>query len=335
MHIICLNSSHHYKAIKFANLRHNMVIVEQLEEFPEIKNSIVTSGTFDGVHYGHKKILTKVVDAAKSCNGKSVVLTFWPHPRFILSPQNDSLKLLSSFEEKASEFEAIGIDYLVKVEFTKAFSEISSEDFIENVLVKKLKTKKLIIGYDHRFGKNREGGFDYLMEHCNRFGFEVEEITRQDIDDVVVSSTKIRNALLAGDVDKAKEYLSHAYEIHGKVVKGHKIGASIGFPTANVSILQTFKLIPKDGVYAVQVIVGEETHMGMLNIGDRPTINGSGRAMEVHIFDFDRNIYNDNILIRFIRRLRDEEKFVDLDALKNQLQIDKQTALNVLSNTDV
>lgn len=307
-----------------------MVIVEGHQAIPEIQNAIVTSGTFDGVHFGHQKILKKIVKTAKELNGKSVVLTFWPHPRFVLFPEEKTLKLLSTFEEKAQLLEEVGIDYLVKVEFTKAFSQLSSESFIQNMLVEKLKTKKLIIGYDHRFGKNRSGSFEYLKENSDRFGFEVEEIPRQDIDDVGVSSTKIRQALFHGEVDLAAEFLGRLYSIQGTVVEGKQIGSKLGFPTANISVAEDFKLIPKDGAYAVRARVNNQWHKGMLNVGIRPTVGGLHRVIETHLFDFDEQIYNQPIQIEFVKNLRDEKKFDSLGELKTQLQKDKITSLQLL-----
>lgn len=309
-----------------------MVIIDSLENIPQIPNAVVTSGTFDGVHFGHEKILRDVVRTAHSIQGKSVVLTFWPHPRFILSPNGNGLKLLSTFEEKAELMEGLGIDYIVKVKFTKAFSELSSEEFVQDVVVDKLRTKKLIIGYDHRFGKNREGSFEYLQENAERFGFEVSEISRQDIDDVGVSSTKIRNSLNNGEVHLASEYMGRPYEIRGEVQEGQHLGKAIGFPTANLHVFESYKLIPKDGVYAVEVKTADKWLGGMLNIGNRPTVEGAGRAMEVNIFDFDKTIYGEQIKVRFIKRLRDEIKFESLDELKGQLEKDKIAASAALKN---
>ncbi|MEO9805081.1 MAG: bifunctional riboflavin kinase/FAD synthetase [Reichenbachiella sp.] len=307
-----------------------MVIIEGHQAIPKIPNAIVTSGTFDGVHYGHKKILRKIVKTAQEVNGKSVVLTFWPHPRFVLFPEEKTLKLLTTFEEKAQLFKQVGIDYLIKVEFTREFSQQSSEAFIQNMLVEKLRTRKLIIGYDHRFGKNRSGSFEYLKENSERFGFEVEEIPRQDIDDVGVSSTKIRQALFHGEVDLAAEYLGRHYSLRGTVIRGKKIGTELGFPTANIGVEEDFKLIPKDGAYAVRVLVDEVWHKAMLNVGIRPTVGGLHRVIETHLFDFKKEIYDRPIQIEFVKHLRDEKKFDSLEELKTQLQKDKLSSLAVL-----
>lgn len=307
-----------------------MVIIEGHQAIPDLSNAVVTSGTFDGVHFGHQKILKKIVKTAQELNGKSVVLTFWPHPRFVLFPEEKTLKLLTTFEEKAKLLEEVGIDYLVKVAFTQAFSQLSSETFIQDMLVEQLKTKKLIIGYDHRFGKNRTGSFEYLKENSSRFGFEVEEIPRQDIDDVGVSSTKIRQALFHGEVDLAAEYLGRKYSISGTVVQGKKIGTELGFPTANIQVAEDFKLVPKDGAYAVRALVNGTWHKAMLNVGVRPTVGGLHRVIETHLFDFDQQIYDQPIQVDFIQHLRDEKKFDSLEGLKSQLEKDKIAALSLL-----
>lgn len=299
-----------------------MIIVEGHHPIPEITNAIVTSGTFDGVHFGHHKILKRIVRTAKEVGGKSVVLTFWPHPRFVLFPDEKTLKLLTTFDEKAKLLEEVGIDYLIKVKFDVEFSQLSSEGFVQSMLVNKLKTKKLVIGYDHRFGKNRTGSFEYLKENSHRYGFEVEEISRQDIDDVGISSTKIRQALSQGEVDKAAEYMGRPYSIQGKVVVGKQIGTSLGYPTANILVSEDYKLIPADGAYAVTVMVNEQKYKAMLNIGIRPTVGGLSRVIETHLFDFNEDIYGAIITIDFASYLRSEMKFESLDGLKMQLAKD-------------
>ena len=295
-----------------------------------IPNAIVTSGTFDGVHVGHQKILKDISDQARETKGKSVVLTFWPHPRFVIKNKN-GLKLLSTFDEKAEVIENMGVDYLVKIKFTKEFSELDSDEYIRSILIDKLGCKKLVIGYDHRFGKNREGGFDYLIENQNKFGFEVQEIPRQDIDNIGVSSTKIRNALSEGNVHIAHQYLGRPYEISGRVEHGNKIGSEIGFPTANISVDEEYKLIPKNGVYAVLIKVKEEIYEGMMNIGLRPTVDGDTKKMEVNIFDFSAEIYQEKISVQFISFIRDEHKFDNIGLLKQQLSRDKIEAKKNLS----
>jgi len=249
----------------------------------------------------------------------------------VLYPDQKDLKLLNTFEEKAELLKAQGIDHLVRIPFTKDFASTSSSDFIRNILVEKIGTKKLVIGYDHRFGKNREGSFEHLKANSRQYGFDVEEISRQDIDDVAVSSTKIRNSLTDGAVDEAAQLLGNFYSIRGRVVKGEKIGRIIGFPTANIEIDFKHKLIPADGCYAVKVTHRNNHLKGMLNIGYRPTVGGSRKTIEVNIFDFSEDIYGDEIIVSFIERIRDELKFEDVEALKNQLKKDKTKATEILN----
>lgn len=312
-----------------------MIILEGDNILEPIRNAIVTSGTFDGVHYGHQKILQRVVKLAKDKRGSSVVLTFWPHPRFVLNPNDDSLKLLSTFEEKAKQIENSGIDYLIKMPFTKEFSQLTSEEFINQIVIEKLGTKTLVIGYDHHFGKNREGSFEYLRENSERFGFEVEEIPKQEIDNVGVSSTKIRNALMEGKVRDSTDYLGHLYELSGTVVGGNKNGIKMGFPTANIEVKESFKLIPKDGSFAVLLAIDEKMYKGMLNIGFRPTLDGSRKVIEANIFDFDGNLYGKEITVKFVKRLRGEKKFDGIEALKNQLIQDKINTLEILESHNI
>jgi riboflavin kinase/FMN adenylyltransferase len=307
-----------------------MKVYYRIEDFTVLPKAVVTSGTFDGVHLGHQTILSRVKEVSQSIGGESVILTFHPHPRMVIAGAND-LKLLSTVDEKIERLEQIGIEHLVIIPFTREFSELSSEAFIRNVLVEKIGTKKLVIGYDHRFGKHREGGFDYLKENAHLYGFEVEEIPRQDIEHVTVSSSKIRQSLLSGDVNLAKEFLGQAYQLTGTVVKGKQLGRTIGYPTANVQVPEEYKLIPANGVYAVRVLYQGELHQGMLNIGTRPTVDGTYRTTEVNIFEFDREIYGEKLTVLFEQKLREEVKFNGLDALKSQLALDKQQAQAVLS----
>ncbi|WP_075351304.1 bifunctional riboflavin kinase/FAD synthetase [Algoriphagus marinus] len=307
-----------------------MKIYEGLADFPKLKNAVVTSGTFDGVHLGHQKILQRIREIAKSIDGETVLITFWPHPRLVLFPNEHNLRLLSTFEEKTKLLRQFGVDHLVSIPFTKEFSELSSEEFIQTVLVDKIRCKKLVIGYDHRFGKNREGSFDYLQANHSKFGFELEEISRQDVDDIGVSSTKIRKALEAGDVITAINYLGRPYELNGLVIKGQQIGRSIGFPTANIHIPNDYKLIPKDGVYAVEAMVNEKIYKAMLNIGNRPTVDGHKKTVEAHLFDFQGDLYDKQITIYFKAFLREERKFEGLEALKAQLSLDQVNAKKLL-----
>lgn len=307
-----------------------MKIYEGLSDFPKLHNTVVTSGTFDGVHLGHQKILRRIREIARSVNGENVLITFWPHPRLVLYPEEHNLRLLSTFEEKAKLLREFGIDHLVTIPFTKEFSQLTSKEFIESVLVEKIQTKKLVIGYDHRFGKNREGSFEYLKAHHEEYGFDLEEISRQDVEDIGVSSTKIRHALETGDIATAINYLGRPYELNGLVIKGQQIGRSIGFPTANIHIPNDYKLIPKDGVYAVEALVNGALYKAMLNIGNRPTVNGTQKTVEANLFDFQGDLYDKQITIYLKAFLREERKFDGLEALKKQLFIDQKNAKNLL-----
>lgn len=307
-----------------------MKIYHGLDDFVRLDCAVVTSGTFDGVHIGHQKILARLIEIARRHKGESVVLTFWPHPRLVLHPEEDTLKLLNTFEEKAELLKDAGIGHLVRIPFTKEFSNYSSEDFIRKILVDTIGTRKLVIGYDHRFGHNREGSFEQLKENGPKYGFEVEEIPRQDIDRVGVSSTRIRNALAAGDIDTATHFLGRPYSITGRVIPGDKLGRLLGFPTANIEIDTKFKLIPEDGVYAVTVRHEQYQYKGMMYIGNRPTINGSRRSLEVNLFDFNEEIYGDSLTIFFHKMIRPDFRFQDLEDLKKQLAIDKIESLKTL-----
>jgi len=299
--------------------------------------AIVTEGTFDGVHLGHRKILSTMVEAVQQIrhfnpSAESVVITFWPHPRLVLFPEQQDLKLLSTLEEKTEALAAIGIDRLVVLPFDKTFSNLTPEAYVEQVLVKGLNTRRLIIGYDHRFGKNRAGDFSFLKANEERFGFVVEEIPRQDVEEVGVSSTKIRQALLRGEVTTANRYLGAPYTLCGKVVRGNQLGRTIGFPTANLYISQTYKLIPKDGIYAVRVRFNQAIYGGMLYIGVRSTLgNHLERTIEVNVFDFNEEIYDSFLQIELIAYLRGEEKFDSLEEMREQLKRDKENALQVLA----
>lgn len=311
-----------------------MRVYRSLDELPSIANAIVTQGTFDGVHAAHRVIINRVKELAKQHNGETVLMTFDPHPRMVLFPDEHGLKLLQTLDEKILALEKEGIDHLVVIPFTKAFSELSSLQFIKDILVEKMGTKVLVIGYDHRFGKNREGAFRHLKESSSQYGFEVEEIPEQDVDEVAVSSTRIRKSLEAGDVVTAFKYLGKYYSITGEVVQGKQLGRTIGYPTANIVVDDPNKLIPADGVYAVQVVFNNKTYGGMLNAGYRPTVDGKTHSIEVHIFDFNQNLYNETVVISYVDKLREEMKFNGLDALKNQLEKDKLHAIAVLQNAD-
>lgn len=319
----------------------------QLSEFKKLANAVVTIGTFDGVHFGHQKIIKRLCELARSAGGETVLLTFFPHPRMIIDPENQDLKMINTVDEKAQILASLGVDHLIITPFTRDFSNLSAEEYIKNILVDAIGTKKIIIGYDHRFGKDRWGNIQTLAANAEAFGYSVEEIPEQDINDVAVSSTKIRKALLDGDVALANEYLGYSFSIYGPVIKGDKIGRTIGFPTANIFVSETYKLIPSDGIYAVTVEMDLDveskntestralptftsqpsTFRGMAYIGQRPTINGMTRNIEVNIFDFDREIYGQNIKMNFLAFLRHDVKFTGLEALKVQLQQDKKDTL--------
>ncbi len=302
------------------------------EPIKDIKNAVVTSGTFDGVHVGHQKILNRLREVANQNDGETVMITYWPHPRMVLKPLDNSLKLLSTFPEKANLLETYGVDHLVKIPFTKEFSQMTPEEYIRIVLHDRIKTSHIITGYDHRFGKNREGGLEDLIQYAEKYEYEVEEIPRQDIDEIGVSSTKIRKALESGDVYLANQYLGRPYTVTGLVVKGQQLGRTLGFPTANISVKENYKLIPADGIYAVKVCNKYRKRDGMLNIGHRPTVGGEHKTIEVHIFDFDDDIYNSEISLEFIEHVRQEVRFDSMDDLKLQLRKDEKSVRAILSD---
>jgi riboflavin kinase/FMN adenylyltransferase len=293
---------------------------------------VVTIGTFDGVHIGHRKILERIIHSAQELNCNSVVLTFFPHPRMVLQ-EGAEIKLLNTMKEKITLLDKIGIDNLIIHPFDKEFSRLTAEEFVKEILVDKLHVQKIIIGYDHRFGRNRTADINDLIHFGTAYGFEVEQISAQEINENAVSSTKIRNAILEGNSALAKAYLGYNYFFSGTVVKGKQLGRTIGFPTANIHIEEDYKLIPKNGVYVVKGNCNKETLFGMMNIGTRPTVAGKNQTIEVHFFDFDKDIYNQNITIEILEFIRDEHKFESLDALKNQIQKDKEFSINFLNNS--
>jgi riboflavin kinase/FMN adenylyltransferase len=307
-----------------------MRIYEGINNFRRLDYAVVTSGTYDGVHNGHQKILQRMIEVAKSKGGETVLISFWPHPRMVLNNDPGFLKLINTMEEKQELLRNIGINHLILIPFTFEFAQTSSTDFIKNILVDAIGTRKLIIGYNHRFGKNREGNFDNLVRDSSKYGFEVEEIPKHEIDHLGISSTIIRKSLMEGDIPTANRYLGHSFLINGLVIHGDKLGKTIGFPTANLQIEEAYKLIPGDGVYAVKVMISGNKFSGMLNIGKRPTVDGLNRKIEVHILGFKNDIYNERISISFVKKIRDEKKFKSLDHLKNQLQKDKETILDIL-----
>ncbi|MDG2151636.1 MAG: bifunctional riboflavin kinase/FAD synthetase [Polaribacter sp.] len=302
-----------------------MNTIQNIANFSTSEKTYVTIGTFDGVHFGHQKIIEKLVLEAKKANRKSVLLTFFPHPRMVLQKDN-SLELINTIEERANLLEITGLDYLIIHPFSIAFSRMSALAFVRDILVNQLHISKLIIGYDHHFGKNREGNIIQLTEYSHLYDFKVEEIPAQDIDAVSVSSTKIRNALAEGSLKTANSYLGYNFMLSGTVVNGKQLGGKIGYPTANINVKETYKLIPKTGVYVVLSKIQERNVYGMMNIGNRPTVNGNHQTIEVHFFDFNADLYGQNLQIELLYFLRDEEKFDTIESLIIQLKKDEQTA---------
>lgn len=307
-----------------------MKIYNDLSEYISTNKTFVTIGTFDGVHIGHQKVIKDLVRKAKKKNANSVLLTFNPHPRIVLQKDFD-IKLINTIDERIKLLEKIGLDILVIHEFSKRFAKKSALDFVRNILVNKLNISKLIIGYDHQFGKNREGNFEQLQEFGHTYGFKVKEIPQQDINNIAVSSTKIRKAIENGEINKANSYLGYNFMLTGEVVKGINLGEKIGFPTANLLIKESYKLIPKTGVYVVKSVIANETVFGMMNIGYRPTVRGKHQTIEIHFFDFKKDLYGENIQVDVLTFLRDEQKFESVEALKKQLAQDKQKSSAIIN----
>lgn len=307
-----------------------MKIYHNIEEFSGVENPVVTIGTFDGVHIGHQKIISRMKELATKINGETVLITFYPHPRLVIHPDSKNLKFINTQERKIKLLEKAGIDHLIVINFTLAFSKITSSNFIKDYLVDYIKTKKLIIGYDHHFGKNRLGDFKTLYDLGKEHGFDVEKIAAQDVENIAVSSTKIRKALNEGKIKRANLLLGYEYSITGNVVGGHKIGRKIGFPTANIDLEDKYKLVTANGVYACRVEHRGVIYQGMGNIGVRPTVNHSDLTIEVNVFDFDQDIYDQEITIYFVDRIRDEIKFDSLDELSAQLSKDEVVVRGLL-----
>ena len=292
---------------------------------------MVTIGIFDGVHLGHQKILKRLIEAANEIDGQALLLSFFPHPRVVLNPDAEDLRLINTLDEKISLLDKLGLQNMIIHPFDIGFSNITSEEFIEKILIEKLLVKKVVIGYDHHFGKDRTGGFPQLLKYAKAHNFVVEEIPAQDIKDIHISSTKIRNALQIGDVALANKYLGHNYSLRGEVVRGNSDGKKLGFPTANIKINETFKLIPANGVYVGFVNMNKENYKCMINIGNRPTFKNADWAIEVHLLDFDGDLYGQNLEIEFITKLRNERKFDSPEILSAQLKEDKKQAIKLLS----
>ncbi|MES2265472.1 MAG: bifunctional riboflavin kinase/FAD synthetase [Bacteroidota bacterium] len=301
-----------------------MKIYHHIDEFTAVKNAVVTIGTFDGVHIGHRKIISRIKELAAAKGGETVILTFFPHPRMILHPEDESLKLINTINEKAELLEQLGVDHLIITPFSRDFSNQTAEGYIRDVLVNKIGTKTIVIGYDHRFGKDRQGGLQDLLTLAPQYNFEVVEIPEQDINDVAISSTRIRAALLDNNINIANECLGYPFFITGKVIRGDQLGRELGYPTANLLIEESYKLIPADGIFAVKVKVAGKEYTGMAYIGHRPTVNGMTRNIEVNIFDFSAEIYNQELRMEFLHFVRGDVKFESLEQLVVQLGKDKE-----------
>ena len=308
-----------------------VITVQSISNYDKAHPTAITIGTFDGVHIGHRKILERLINNAKVLELKSTVLTFFPHPRMVLQ-KDVSIKLLNTIDEKIKILEELGIDYLIVHPFTKDFSRLTATQFVRDILVNELKTKKIIIGYDHRFGRNRNANINDLMAFGNSLDFEVEEISAQEVDDVSVSSTKIRKALEEGDMMTANMYLGYNYMLTGSIIRGKGLGRKLDFPTANLSIPEEYKLMPKNGVYVVSSAMDDKTVFGMMNIGYNPTVEGKEKSIEINFFDFDRDLYGKRIQVDVIERIRDEQKFSSIEALKAQLKKDRETSLSIITS---
>ena len=303
-----------------------MKIFHSIKDFSSPKKTILTLGTFDGVHVGHKKILERIIQNTVNKKYESLVLTFFPHPRMVLQ-EHSEIKLLNTIPEKINLLEKIGIENLVIHPFDETFSRLTAEEFVSTVLVDQFHIHKIIIGHDHRFGRNRTANIDDLINFGKQYGFEVEQISVQEINDLSVSSTKIRNALLEGKMDLANEYLGYDYFLTGTIFKGKQLGRTIGFPTANLNIEENYKLIPLNGVYIVKSTINQKTVYGMMNIGFNPTVKGESLSIEIHYLDFDTDLYDQKITVSILKYLRPEEKFDSIDTLKKQLQKDKEATI--------
>ena len=315
-----------------------MITVQSIDKYDKKHPTAITIGTFDGVHIGHRKILGKLIGNAKALNLKSTLLTFFPHPRMVLQKDSD-IKLLNTIDEKMKILGDLGLDYLIIHPFTKEFSRLSATEFVRDILVNSLRAKQVIIGYDHRFGRNRDANINDLVAFGSALDFEVDEIPAQEVDEVSVSSTKIRSALKEGAIEKANAYLGYHYMLTGEIKKGKGLGRTLDFPTANLFIKETYKLIPKNGVYVIQSKIDKEMVFGMMNIGYNPTVSVKEkppaerqRNIEIHFFDFNRDLYDQRLQVDILARIRDEHKFESVSALKNQLEKDKETSIAILNS---
>ncbi len=312
-----------------------MKIVRDNSEVKKTNYNIATIGFFDGIHLGHKKILKELVSQAKQKRGKSILVTFWPHPRTVLN-KNTSVDLLLSEYEKNLYLEEFGVDILYLIKFTKSFSNVTADSFINNFLVNKLHVDKLILGYNHCFGFNREGNFNFLHKNSDKYNFDIQEVKKKEIDKSLdVSSSAIRNKVSRGDFSHANKMLGYNFYINGEVIKGDGIGKTIGYATANIISTEKSKIIPGDGVYAAQVNIENRNYSGMVNIGFRPTVNGKDRRIELHIFNFNNNIYGKNLRIIFVSKIREEIMFDNIKDLKIQLEKDEIESIKLLNNEKI
>lgn len=307
-----------------------MKVHQNPDSLPSFRKAVITVGTFDGVHRGHQVLIEKIRQLAHEIAGESVLITFDPHPRAVVFPNDDSLRLLSTTEEKIRLLEKLGVDHLVIVPFTKEFSLLSATAYVEEFLVKKFHPATIVIGYNHQFGHHRDGNIELLRKLADQNSFRVEEIHKQIVDDIEVSSTRIRIALQEGDVKTTSHLLGYFYSLSGTVTKGNQLGRKLGFPTANIVPDDKYKLIPSDGVYAIRIILGNEKRNGAMNIGMRPTVNGTFRTIEAYIFDFNRDIYGHEITVEFIEWIREERKFETLDLMIEEIRRDEIKAREIL-----
>ena len=310
------------------------MIRENLKDYNSTKPSVITIGTFDGVHIGHKKIINQLTSISSKNNLISILLSFFPHPKIVLQNDNE-LKLINTIQEKEGLLNSLNLDYLIIKEFTKEFSRLSALEFVRDILVNKLNAKHIIIGYDHHFGRNRTANIEQLKEFGELYDFKVTEILAQDIDDIAISSTKIRKALINGEITLANKFLGYNFFFSGNVVHGNNIGKTISFPTANIKIDAPYKLVPKNGVYIVKTTIDNQITFGMMNIGYNPTFNGKQKSIEIHFINFNKNIYDKTLTIEMILRIRNEIKFNTVDDLKKQLEQDKLSTLNYIKSLNI
>jgi len=310
------------------------LIREKLENYSSKTPSVITIGTFDGVHIGHRKIINQLTTISSTDNLVSILLSFFPHPKMVLQSNNE-IKLINTINEKQDLLNALNLDFLIIKEFTKEFSRLSALEFVRDILVNKLNAKHIIIGYDHHFGRNRTANIQQLREFGELYDFTVTEILAQDIDNIAISSTKIRKALNNGDIKLANNYLGYNYFFNGTVIHGNNIGQTISFPTANIKIDESYKLVPKNGVYIVKSFIDNKCVFGMMNIGTNPTFNRKNQSIEIHFLDFNKNIYNQSLSVEMISRIRSEKKFSSVENLKKQLQLDKVTTLSYIDSLNI